>query len=53
VMNLKKLYPYIPERLNDILLHFTIRPKKYYTDMAQLVRDYCQMLEDDFGQGQK
>ena len=48
VMNLKKLYPYIPDRLNNILLHFTINPKVYYSNMTQLIRDYYDMLENDF-----
>lgn len=48
VMNLRKLYPYIPDRLSDILLHFTIKPKVYYSTMTQLIRDYYKMLEKDF-----
>lgn len=48
VMNLRKLYPYIPERLNNILLHFTIQPKVYYTSIIQLIRDYKKMLKEDF-----
>jgi hypothetical protein len=48
IMNLKKLYPYIPERLNNILLHFTIKPKDYYVNIGQLLEDYRRMLERDF-----
>ena len=48
VMNLKKLFPYIPERLNDILLHFTVKPKVYYTSMTQLIREYREMLKTEF-----
>ncbi len=48
IMNLKKLYPYIPERLNDILLHFTIKPKDFYVNIGQLLEDYRRMLERDF-----
>ncbi len=48
VMNLKKLYPYIPDSLNEILLHFTVKPKVYYTSMTQLIRDYKEMLKADF-----
>jgi len=48
VMNLKKLYPYIPESLSEILLHFTINPKVYYTTMTQLLKDYRAMLKTDF-----
>jgi serine/threonine protein kinase len=48
VMNLKKLFPYIPESLNDILLHFTVKPKVYYTSMTQLLREYREMLKTEF-----
>lgn len=51
IMNLKKLFPYIPPQLNDMLLHFTIRPKAYYETVDQLLGDYYQMLEKDFPQG--
>lgn len=48
VMNLRKLYPYIPDSLNEILLHFTIKPKVYYTSMTQLLREYREMLKTEF-----
>jgi len=51
IMNLKKLFPYIPPKLNDILLHFTIRPKEYYENIDQLLDDYYNMLETEFPQG--
>jgi len=52
IMNLKKLFPYIPSRLNNLLLHFTIRPKAYYETIDQLLDDYYKMLEEEFPQGQ-
>ncbi len=48
VMNLKKLYPYIPERLSNILMHFTIRPSGFYSSMAELLTDYHEMLDTEF-----
>jgi hypothetical protein len=48
VMNLKKLYPYISDRLSDILLHFTVKPKAFYPNLKLLLRDYIRMLERDF-----
>lgn len=51
IMNLKKLFPYIPPKLNDILLHFTIRPKAYYETIDQFLGDYYRMLETEFPQG--
>jgi len=51
IMNLKKLFPYIPPKLNDLLLHFTIKPKAYYETMDQFLGDYYNMLEEEFPQG--
>jgi hypothetical protein len=48
IMNLKKLYPYIPEKLSNILLHFTTRPKEFYGSMQQLLDDYHEMLDSEF-----
>jgi len=49
IMNLKKLYPYIPENLSNILRHFTFKPEAYYENMDQLLEDYHKMLAIDFG----
>lgn len=48
IMNLKKLYPYIPIKLSNILLHFTIRPISFYNSMKEFFEDYLNMLECDF-----
>ncbi len=48
VMNLQKLYPYIPDNLNNILNHFTVRPKAPYQSLSQLLDDYKEMLMIDF-----
>ena len=48
VMNLQKLYPYIPDSLNDILMHFAIRPRGTYTTIQQLIDDFCRMLDREF-----
>lgn len=48
IMNLKKLYPYIPERLSRILLHFTTKPRDFYGSMNQLLDDYHEMLDSEF-----
>ncbi|MFN3780818.1 MAG: protein kinase [Candidatus Kapaibacteriota bacterium] len=45
IMNLKKLYPYIPIKLNNILLHFTIKPIGYYGSVKEFIEDYSEMLE--------
>lgn len=48
IMNLKKLYPYIPAKLDAILNHFTLRPKESYTNCGRLIEDYMEMLETEF-----
>ncbi|MFZ5980360.1 MAG: hypothetical protein ACOYVF_06980, partial [Candidatus Zixiibacteriota bacterium] len=48
IMNLKKLYPYISPRLNDILLHFTTTPQSYYNSVGELLEDYYKMLSEEF-----
>ncbi|MBM2816322.1 MAG: hypothetical protein HW421_3084 [Ignavibacteria bacterium] len=48
LMNLKKIYPYIPESLSNILLHFTTKPIAFYTSLDMLLDDYTEMLERDF-----
>ena len=44
IMNLKKLYPYIPPKLTDILLHFTPRPVNYFKNITQLVEAYLSLI---------
>ncbi|MGB9852763.1 MAG: protein kinase [Candidatus Kapaibacteriota bacterium] len=48
IMNLGKLYPYIPIKLNKILLHFTVRPVAYYNSIKEFIEDYTEMLEAEF-----
>lgn len=53
LMNLSKLYPYIPPRLTEILMHFTIKPKKTYLSMEQFLEEYREMLIKEFPTGEK
>ena len=39
VVNLKKIYPYIPESLNRILLHFSTGANRFYEHTEQLLND--------------
>lgn len=41
--NLKKVYPYIPESLNRILLHFSIGANWFYEHVDQLLEDLAQV----------
>jgi hypothetical protein len=38
-MNLKKLFPYIPIGLNDILAHFTLGSDIFYESVDEIVAD--------------
>jgi len=48
IMNVKKVYPYISDKLSKILNHFTLRPKLYYTNINELHEDFVEMLETEF-----
>jgi len=39
VVNLKKVYPYLPESLNRVLLHFSKGSKEVYATATQLLTD--------------
>ena len=39
VMNLKKVYPYLPGKLNDVLLHFSTGAGACYDSMGRLIED--------------
>jgi tRNA A-37 threonylcarbamoyl transferase component Bud32 len=39
ISNLKKVYPYIPDDLNRILLHFSKGANRFYEDTVQLLED--------------
>ncbi len=39
LMNLRKLYPFIPSALNDILLHFSRRAEIYYELVEEMIED--------------
>jgi hypothetical protein len=39
VNNLKKIYPYIPEKLNRVLMHFSLSASVYYEETAELLED--------------
>jgi len=41
--NLKKIYPYIPESLNRILMHFSVGANWFYEHVDQLLEDLAQV----------
>ena len=39
IINLKKLFPYIPESLNHILMHFCVGAEVFYENVQELLND--------------
>ncbi len=46
VNNLKKIYPYIPEKLNKILMHFALGAPVYYEYVRELLEDLGEAREE-------
>lgn len=46
VANLKKIFPYIPESLNLVLLHFSVGAKLFYETTEQLLNDLSTARDD-------
>jgi len=44
-VNLRKLYPVIPNRLNDILMHFSMGAEVYYEYVDEILRDLNRSLD--------
>jgi hypothetical protein len=47
VANLKKIYPYIPEPLNRVLMHFSRGTNWFYETVAQLLDDLRELKNND------
>jgi hypothetical protein len=45
VANLKKIYPYIPESLNRVLMHFSAGAQVYYEKTEELLEDLGEARE--------
>jgi hypothetical protein len=39
LMNWRKLYPYIPEELNSVLMHFATAAERYYESAGEIAED--------------
>ncbi len=39
LMNWKKLYPYVPDKLNRVLMHFAAGTERYYESAAEIAED--------------
>jgi len=47
VVNLKKIYPYIPDSLNRVLMHFSRGANWFYENTAQLLDDLAECKNDN------
>jgi len=45
LMNLRKLYPYIPEELNRVIMHFSASSYVYYDTVPELIEDLAPCLD--------
>ena len=48
IMNLSKVYGYVPKRLNDVLMHFSSGTTVFYDKASQIRDDLKEVLEIDF-----
>ncbi len=46
VNNLRKIYPYIPEKLNRVLMHFSMGAQVYYEETRELLEDLGEAREE-------
>lgn len=46
IVNLRKIFPYIPEKLNNILLHFSVGAEVFYETVDELRTDLSAALQE-------
>jgi hypothetical protein len=46
MVNLRKIFPYIPEKLNNILLHFSVGSEVFYENVEELQQDLRDALPE-------
>jgi hypothetical protein len=46
LMNLKKIYPYISEQLNAVMMRFSMGNEDYYWTMPELMADFNEAIAD-------
>ncbi len=46
IINLKKLFPYMPDRLNDILMRFSLNTTAFYESTKQIIDDIELVIEE-------
>jgi len=45
LVNLRKLYPYIPEELNRVLMHFSVGADVFYETVPEFLEELCPCLD--------
>ncbi|SDP67992.1 protein kinase family protein [Desulforhopalus singaporensis] len=45
IFNLKKIYPYIPDPLNELLLHFSMGTTVMYDEVKEFYDDLCRVMD--------
>jgi hypothetical protein len=46
VNNLQKIYPYIPEKLNRVMMHFSLSASVFYEETRELLEDLGEAREE-------
>jgi hypothetical protein len=46
VNNLRKVFPYVPEKLNRVLMHFSLSARVYYEETRELLEDLGEAREE-------
>ncbi|MBT3233279.1 MAG: protein kinase [Calditrichaeota bacterium] len=52
IMDVGHIFPYVSKRLRNLLQHFTISPKSYFTKIDDLIDAFSEVVDVDFS-GQK
>ncbi len=45
IVNLRKLFPYVPEELNRVLMHYSAASEVYYETVSELLHDLKPCLD--------
>lgn len=48
LVNLKKFYPYIPDSLNNMLIHFSMGAEIYYESVEEIIYDLDECIDSGF-----
>ncbi len=46
IMNLRKVYPYVSKKLNDILMHFSLGTQVFYDSVDQMILELKEAMEE-------